>query len=261
MYRKHIFFDCYQTLLDTDIDRERQKVDQLNGWEIFVGLLNERHDIRISPELFIELLERRKAEYYQYNDKRVHHHDLLKLVTDVLRKDLQSDLANDAVSELLYEYRKVSRGFVTPYPKVREVLSKLSEKYTLSVASYTQAIFTLSELKKFGIDEFFSHFIFTSDIGFRKSSLDFYRECVHIVGTEPKDCMMVGDNYHEDILVPAELGIEGIWIRNPKTCRDDSPSLGDCPVPIVELESFEALPKTVDDLFSRSDKQSDSFAR
>ncbi|MEI7750060.1 MAG: HAD family hydrolase [Candidatus Moraniibacteriota bacterium] len=250
MNRKRILFDCYQTLLDTDIDRERQNANKLKGWETFAGSLNERHGIRIDVKHFVELLQWRQAEYYREHDERVYHHNLTELVSDALEQDMKIALPNNVVSELLYEYRKVSRGYVRVYPDVRDVLSRLAAQYELSLASYTQSAFTVPELQELGIDGYFSHLIFSSDIGLRKGTPDFYNECLRIVGAEASDCIMVGDNYHDDILVPAELGISGVWIRNPMTCKGDSPSADATPVPIVDLESFEELPEVVGELFS-----------
>ncbi|KKU82839.1 MAG: hypothetical protein UY09_C0003G0001, partial [Parcubacteria group bacterium GW2011_GWA2_47_8] len=36
--QKIIFFDCYQTLVDADIDKEDQKTNEQKGWEVFVSL-------------------------------------------------------------------------------------------------------------------------------------------------------------------------------------------------------------------------------
>lgn len=261
MNRKHIFFDCYQTLLDTGIDRERQKIDLLKGWETFVFSLGERHGVRISAERFMEVLERRKVGYYREHDDRVRHHDLQSMVSDALHVDFSVTIPESEVRELLYEYRRASRGFVLPYEGVREVLEGLSKRYDLSVASYTQSCFTLPELNELDLTPFFSRFIFSSDIGFRKTSADFYRECLRIVDAEASDCVMVGDNFHEDIVVPSGLGIRGVWIRNPETSREDHPMPDDRPVPTINLESFGSLPEVIDGMFSTGEHSDETYVR
>ena len=66
-YMKHqvIFFDCYQTLLDIqlDKDKENQKINEQQGWEEFVNLLAKNHGIKIGAIDFVTLLEKRKADF------------------------------------------------------------------------------------------------------------------------------------------------------------------------------------------------------
>ena len=84
-------------------------------------------------------------------------------------KDLELALSKEEVTAVIYhEYRKASRGWLRLYPGVFDVLSRLSKKYTLSTASHTQGCFTQLELRELNIEQFFSYFIYTSDIGLRK---------------------------------------------------------------------------------------------
>jgi len=249
MKQQIIFFDCYQTLLDIRLDKENQKVDEQRGWEEFVNLLSKNHAIKIGASDFINLLEKRKADFYSDKDKTIHHHNFRVLISEVLEKDLKNKLSEDEVSFLIYEYRKISRGYAKLYPKVAETLAKLSEKYILSIASYTQGSFTQPELKELGIEKYFSYFVFSSDIGFRKESSEFYKKCLEIVGKNSADCVMVGDNYREDVSVPSQLGINTIWIKNPETHSKHS----DLPTTeakgVIDLQEFDKLPEVIDGIF------------
>ena len=135
---KVIFFDCYQTLLDVQLDKEKEKSDQQRGWEEFVNLLDTKHAIKIGANDFVALLEKRKADFYSDKDKALYHHNLCTLILEVLEKDLKTEISKELVSSLIYEYRKISRGYVRLYPKVADTLAILAEKYTLAIASYTQ---------------------------------------------------------------------------------------------------------------------------
>ena len=246
---KVIFFDCYQTLLDIHLDKESQKANEQRGWEEFVSLLAKNHAIKVSASGFVNLLEKRKADFYSDKDKTIYHHNLRVLISEVLEKDLKNTLSEKEVSFLIYEYRKISRGYAKLYPKVAETLAQLSEKYILSIASYTQGSFTQPELKELGIEKYFSYFVFSSDIGFRKESPEFYKKCLEIVGKNPADCIMVGDNYREDVSVPSQLGINTIWIKNPDTHSKHS----DLPTTeakgVIDLQEFDRLPEVIDGIF------------
>ena len=248
---KVIFFDCYQTLLDIQLDKENQKVNEQRGWEEFVNLLAKNHAIKIGVNDFVNLLERRKTDFYSDKDKAIRHHNLRVLISEVLENDLKNKLSEDQVSFLIYKYRKISCGYVRLYPKVVETLAQLSEKYILSVASYTQSSFTQPELRELGIEKYFSYFVFSSDIGFRKESSEFYKKCLEIVGKNPMDCIMIGDNYREDVYIPSQLGINAIWIKNPDTHSKHS----DLPTTeargVIDLKEFDKLPEVIDGIFRK----------
>jgi len=103
---KVIFFDCYQTLLDIRLDKESQKVDEQRGWEEFVNLLFKNHAIKIGASDFVNLLERRKADFYSDKDKTIYHHNLRVLISEVLEKDMKNKLSEDEISFLIYETEK-----------------------------------------------------------------------------------------------------------------------------------------------------------
>ncbi len=246
MNKKVIFFDCYQTLLDVRLDRAKE--DEQRGWEEFVNLLAKNNGIKIGAGEFVALLEKRKTDFYSDKDKTTQHHNLYSLISDVLEKDLQTSLAKDELSCLIYEYRKISRGYVRLYPKVADTLAVLVDKYTLSIASYTQSCFTQLELRELGIEKYFSYFVYSSDIVFKKESPEFYRECLRLVQKEPRNCVMVGDNYREDIVVPTSLSINTVWIKNPATISKNPVSLAEVKHSL-DLADFDKLPQVIDRIF------------
>ncbi len=243
---KVIFFDCYQTLLDVQLPKSDE--DEGRGWEEFVRLLGQNHGIKIGADEFVALVEKRKADFYSSHNKLIQHHNLRTLVADVLEKDVQYPLKEDEILWLIYEYRKIERGYVHLYPKIASTLALLANEYTLAIASYTQSCFTQFELRELEIEKYFSHFVYSSDVVFRKESPEFYRECLRLVQKSPESCLMVGDNYREDIVIPASLGIHTIWIKNP-AARYKNPD------PIVEvrysldLADFDKLPQIIGQIF------------
>ncbi len=245
---KVIFFDVYQTLIDIDIDEERKKRNEAKGWEVFTKSL-ERYRAYISPVKFLAFNDKRRADFYAGKDKKVYHHNLCKLVMGTLQEDLGVDISEAEVSGLLYEYHKIARGYAQLYSGVAETLAELEKHYTLAVASYTQGCYTQPELRELGIEKFFSYFIYTSDIGFHKASPDFYKRCLEIIGKSAEDCMMIGDNYDVDVVVPQELGMKAIWVKNPITVSQYMHLCGQGPKNMIELESFEKLPEVIEEIF------------
>ncbi|MBU2595292.1 HAD family hydrolase [Patescibacteria group bacterium] len=254
--RKVIFFDCYQTLIDIQLfDEKNIKLEEQKGWERFISLLNQKYEVDVSVSEFLSFLAKRSADFYAGKDKTIYHHNLFALISEVLEKDLRSKVSNEEILYLIYEYRKISRGYVRLYPKIAKTLVRLAKKYSLSIASYTQSSFTRPELRELGIEKYFSHFVFSSDIGFRKKSTEFYKECLRVVAKKPNDCVMVGDNYYEDISLPAQLGINTVWIKNPVTYS----KYHDLPTTeikgAIDLKEFDRLPEIIDILFKKERKE------
>ncbi len=243
-----IFFDVYQTLIDIDINAENKKRNEASAWGNLAKSL-EPYGIRISPAELIKLYKKQRENFYAGKDKKIHYHDLCKLLTQALKDDLGVDLPEEKIYFLLYEYHKIARGYVRLYPAVAETLASLKGKYTLSVASYTQRCFTTPELKELDIEKFFSYFVYTSDIGFHKASPKFYERCLEIVGEKAENCMMIGDNYDVDILIPQKLGIKTIWVKNPLTASHQTYPSNQGPKDMIDLEEFAKLPEVIERIF------------
>lgn len=247
--KKVILFDVYQTLIDIDINDENKKRNQASAWENLTKSL-EQYDIRISPTELIELNEKQQEIFYAEKDKKIQHHNFCKILAQVLKDDLGVELSEENTCSLIYEYHKIARGYVRLYPGVAETIARLAKKYTLSTASYTQSCFTRSELEELNIDNFFSYFVYTSDIGFHKASPKFYEKCLEIVGEKAENCVVVGDNYDVDILVPQKLGMKAIWVKNPLTAPQYTHLFEQEPKDMINLEEFAKLTEVIEKIFN-----------
>lgn len=247
--QKVIFFDVYQTLIDIDINDENKKRNQANAWEQLAKSLEE-YGVKISSIELIELNKKQQEDFYIGKDKKIQHHNFCKIFGKILKDSFSVELPEEKVCSLIYEYHKIARGYSRLYPDVAETLARLKEKYTLSVASYTQGCFTKSELIELGIDKYFSYFIYTSDIGFHKASQKFYEQCLEITGGETENCVVVGDNYDVDILIPQKLGMKAIWVKNPLTAYQYTHLFDQEPKDMINLAEFAKLPEMIERIFN-----------
>lgn len=241
---KVIFFDLYQTLLDVELSVNNPN-HEIEGWDGLAKILI-KYGKKISGLEFYKLYTKRRDDFYANKSKEIYHHNLFEITSDVLKKDLSINLSNEEITELIYAYRKASRGHLRLYPGVFDTLSCLSKEYILSTASHTQGSFTQLELRELNIEQFFSFFVYSSDIGFRKESVKFYKRALEIVGKEAIDCLMVGDNYDVDVLVPKRLGINVVWLENPITSSKYVEDIKKYPPQnIIKLENFQTLPDLI----------------
>ncbi|MFH0852041.1 MAG: HAD family hydrolase [bacterium] len=239
---KVIFFDLYQTLLDVELSINNPN-HEIEGWNIFAKTLL-KYGKEINGLDFQKLYIKTRDDFYSKKSKKIYHHNLFEITSKVLEEDLGLELSKEEITELIYIHRKASRGHLRLYPGVFDTLSRLSEGYILSTASHTQGSFTQLELRELNIEQFFSYFVYSSDIGFRKESTEFYKRALEIVGKKAVDCVMVGDNYDVDVLVPQQLGIRTIWIKNPNTA--DRYLIKKEPPNTLSLDSFEDLSKLIE---------------
>jgi HAD superfamily hydrolase (TIGR01549 family) len=247
---KVFFFDLYQTLLDVELSANNPN-HEIEGWEVFAKTLL-KYGKKISGSEFQKLYMKRRDDFYSNKSKEIYHHNLFEIISNVLKKDLSINLLDEEITELIYIYRKASRGHLRLYPGVFDILSNLSKDYTLSTASHTQGSFTQLELRELDIEQFFSYFVYSSDVGLRKESTEFYKRALEIVGKEATDCVIVGDNYDVDVLVPLKLGINGIWVENPITSGRYAEYIKKYqPQNTIKLENLQELPTLIEQIMPK----------
>lgn len=220
MHPKAIFFDLYQTLIDVDAKNESE--GRKAGFEkIIIPYLLQKDVPESKASLVASYYSNELHDFYKDHDIELFQHSFPAILSEVFSRNYDLSVSEAEMSDLLYEFRKVSRGYLRLYEGARDALETLSGHYTLVVASHTQGVYTERELRELDILRYFKYRIYSSDIGFKKKSNNFYQKCLEVVGLNPKDCAMVGDNLYEDMYMANQNGIHTLWIINPLT-RDRS---------------------------------------
>jgi FMN phosphatase YigB (HAD superfamily) len=172
---KYIFFDVYQTLLDVDI--ELKNFDK--SFVVFEEFLRNKNIKKSQAARFREYFDSSEQEFYKTHDRNLYHRDWLDTVVHVMRTRYNVDLTTKEAQSLLWVFRQKSCAFCHPYRGVASVLKSLSQQYVLSTASYAHGSITEIEFEKFGIGKYFTHLFFTSNIGFRKPSREFFESILN----------------------------------------------------------------------------------
>lgn len=246
MYSKVIFFDLYQTLINVDVGREK-KGKEAGFQEIIVPFLQGRGVSEPQASLVLRYYADELHKFYEDYDREFHQHNFPSILTATLNNHYNLKISNAEMNDLTYEFRKISRGFLNIYEGVPEVLAELSTRYTLSIASHTQGVYTERELEELDIKRYFQYRIYSSDIGYKKTSDSFYQHCLKAVGVNPKKCVMVGDNLYEDMYMAHMNGMHTVWIVNPLTKE----RLADVkPEASLPVEKIKNLPSVIDHIFS-----------
>ncbi len=101
------------------------------------------------------------------------------------------------------------------YPEAKEIFSRLSCRYRLTVASNTDTAPLMQNLK---FNDFSFDGIYTSEnLGCYKPSPEFYRHILSDTGCDPREAVFVGDSPVEDVVAPGSLGMTTVFIDRKQT--------------------------------------------
>lgn len=64
-----------------------------------------------------------------------------------------------------------------------------------------------------------------------KAGSAYYREILSVLGREPQECLMVGDDWQRDMVPAAQMGIPVFWVTGPEGVASPWAGPGDDPVP------------------------------
>lgn len=236
-----LLVDVYQTLIRIDATPLRVRSLEARGWTAVASYLR-RAGVTISGATLSELYRlRRDAWYASKANPKTRHHNFKTLLEGIFKTSLQIRVSAALLNSSITVYRSAARGRLKLYPGALDALTTLRQRYRLAVASYSQSCFAQAELSELGLADFFFASIYSSDIGYRKTSGLFYRRCLRAVRRPAASCLMIGDNYEEDVRSPGHLGIKSIWVRNPVTASRTDPSAVKNSIPIGKIDKLPAV--------------------
>jgi HAD superfamily hydrolase (TIGR01549 family) len=109
------------------------------------------------------------------------------------------------------------------YPEVKEVLTFLSEKYRLVVASGSTRDFLRHLLQD--IEPYFSD-IYSSITDYRQlKTPEFYSKICQEMRVEPKQVVHIGDNWQFDFIAPSEIGIKAFYLDRKRQTQNSMADL------------------------------------
>ncbi|MEJ2186522.1 MAG: HAD family hydrolase [Gemmatimonadota bacterium] len=126
-------------------------------------------------------------------------------------------------------------------PGAREALQALVGEYVCCVASNagsSDGRLMEEALRRGGIGGFFQHFFTSSELGYSKPDVRFFREVVRRLGVEPYEALMIGNDYARDIVPARSVGMRTVL------CSDAAPAT-DAPAADDVIASLSSLAATI----------------
>ena len=152
----------------------------------------ERHGVDF--ELARKVIE---EEYRKVGDQRLEWYDV-RYWFDKLGLGTPDQVMERCESKVCY------------YPEVTEVLTSLSERYKLVVASGSMQDFLKGLLH--GVEPYFTR-IFSSLTDYKQlKTSGFYLKMCQAMEVKPSQVVHVGDNWQFDVVAPKEVGIEAFYL-------------------------------------------------
>lgn len=111
------------------------------------------------------------------------------------------------------------------YPEVPQLLDALSKKYTLVITSNTTRQFLELKMKKEHIEKYFTHVFLPTELKLISKNEKMYKLILKKLKCKPNELMHIGDNYHEDVQIPASLGIKAIHLNRTKKTKNSIQNL------------------------------------
>jgi putative hydrolase of the HAD superfamily len=203
----HIFFDLDRTLWDYDQNLEDS--------------LNELFDEHIGARVQAESDAFRRAFHFE-NTRLWKDFTENKIDKNFLREHrfhftMQRLGIDDKPLALLVEdaYMEKTPAKKKLLPGVHEALGYLRMKYSLHIITNGFEDAQQFKLRNSGIHHYFTEIITSDSAGATKPNLEIYRHSELKTGASPEQCLMVGDDWHNDVHGALEAGWQALHY-NPK---------------------------------------------
>lgn len=126
--------------------------------------------------------------------------------------------------EVLRDLQELTISYLQPDPEILETLYHLKQQYQLVIATNGSQYIQQKKIAQTKLDSLFStDQVYISEmLGHQKPSFGFYHQILIATGKSPEQCIMVGDNYVNDIEAARQCGLHTCWIDHRRSSEKKS---------------------------------------
>jgi len=203
---KAITFDCWDTLIEDDNSRGKQRK------EYFFNIFNEK-GLSLAQDQVNDLFSKEAKLFQNHiieNRKTQNSRERVKTILKFAR----IQLPHEEIIEIAEYCDKVALESPPPIVHgIREVLEGLSKKYTLAVICNTgwHSAGTVRQLlNEKDLPKYFSHLTFSDEVGVAKPHKQIFEYTVRKLGHRTEEAIHIGDSEYSDIVGAKEANMRAI---------------------------------------------------
>ena len=130
------------------------------------------------------------------------------------------------IAELTQRYWDTFIESIEPFEGVEEVLCNLLNKgFQLAVITNMDAEIQFRKLHKLNLNNYFTAVITSEEAGKEKPHPHIFLHSLDRLNVKAEDCIMIGDNWEQDVEVAEFVGMKGIHVTIEEEPRDSTTSL------------------------------------
>ena len=207
-----ILFDLDDTLLVAFGGSQSQ-------WERTIGAA-AAHFAPVEPEVIVTAIQEASRELWADPGRHKHWRHRIgearrKIVADAfdeLRGRGYRVPAAAIGNELADHYEALHNAELRMFPDAHQTLDRLKERgVLLALITNGAAEPQRAKVVRFALEHRFEHIQIEGEHGFGKPEDRAYTHAMEVLGVEPHETWMVGDNLEWEVVGPQRLGIHAIW--------------------------------------------------
>ena len=214
MAYKDIIFDLYGTLVDIHTEENEAVWSKTALYFRYHGADYSTAELKEGFNKILKAREAKAGQSYEYFPDIPFESIMEELF---LKKDVCKNAEFLSVSAAQL-FRICSTEYIKLYPNVKEALQLLRDKgCRLWLLSNAQRVFTEYELRALGLLEEFNGVYISSNFGFRKPDIRFFKALIENENLDKNNCIMVGNDRETDIAGAKNAGLATIYMHTNLT--------------------------------------------
>ncbi|WP_165452658.1 HAD family hydrolase [Paenibacillus thalictri] len=136
-----------------------------------------------------------------------------RLIAALAEYGVQAD--EDAAISFNRLHRQISKSFMRADPELVSLLQELSVSYRFGIVTNGTTNWQHDKIQAAGIGCFFTreNVVTSEDVGCEKPDPETYSTALRHYRMKPEEAVFIGDSWKNDVLGPAQLRMQAIWVN------------------------------------------------
>ncbi len=191
-------------------------------------------------EQFYDKYKQSRKKVKRFLTGTVGSHSRVLYFQGMVEKDFQSSQPYH-IAELTQRYWDTFIDSIVPFEGVETTLCNLLEKgYQLAIITNMDAEIQFRKLHQLNLDNYFAAVITSEETGKEKPHPHIFLHSLDRLNVKAEDCIMIGDNWEQDVEVAEFVGMKGIHVTIEEEPKDGT----------ISLNKYSDLEDIIDELLS-----------